>query len=279
MRRAAIRLREVPDELLDQFIERLQHFTATLVAFAPNADAVPLVPAGSGTFVEVDGVHAILTAQHVWEEAKRGEQVLMTISTKPNAFAIPVRDFEPLEIRDRRDEHWGPDLALLQLPPVHVSTIKATKSFLNLAKQRMTVDARAAAARSCLWAVVGMVGETTAVDPILETKTANLHIDLRAFVGAPEEQHQRGEWDYVDIGADLNSPKVPSSFGGISGGGLWQLPIQIDRDKKIIWDQRTYFAGVAFSQSYPANDRRIVRCHGPKSIFETAWAKWGLPTK
>ena len=40
-----------------------------------------------------------------------------------------------------------------------------------------------------------------------------------------QQVHQRGDLDYLDVGVNTSLPGIPSSFGGVSGAGLWQVPI------------------------------------------------------
>jgi len=40
-----------------------------------------------------------------------------------------------------------------------------------------------------------------------------------------QQVHQRGDLDYLDVGVNTSLPGIRSSFGGVSGAGLWQVPI------------------------------------------------------
>ena len=70
---------------------------------------------------------------------------------------------------------------------------------------------------------------------------------------------------------------VPSSFGGVSGGGLWEVGLSMEKSRAISWDGRRRFRGVVFWQSAISDGRRVIRCHGPQSIFEKVWELRALP--
>jgi len=232
---------------------------------------------GSGTLVEIQGTHHILTAAHVWHETRDGDQVGLVLTASPSTFVIPRGAISVKQLRDRENPEWGPDLALLQLARPVVSTIAAHKSFLNLSRQRATLGAHPSATEKGLWAVTGMVGQFSQVERFLETKTIEATAQARAFFSMVQQTHQRGEYDYLDLGAKLELPGVPSSFGGMSGGGLWEVGLAMAKSGTISWNGRRHFRGVAFWQSEPSDGRCVIRCHGPRSIFERAWESWELP--
>jgi len=59
---------------------------------------------------------------------------------------------------------------------------------------------------------------------------------------------------------------MPKDFGGFSGGGLWRVLVYCSpKTGKVDWASRLW--GVVFWQFPIANDHRIIRAHGPKSIL------------
>lgn len=187
---------------------------------------------GSGTLVEIQGTHHILTAAHVWHETRDGDQIGLVLTPSPSKFVIPRGTISVKQLRDRENPERGPDLALLQLPRPDVSTIAAHKSFLNLAQEKATLAVHPSATEKGLWAVTGMVGEFSPVQRFPEVKTIEATAQARAFFSTVQQTHQRGGYDYLDFGAKLELPGVPSSFGGMSGGGaLGGWPV----DGKV-WD-------------------------------------------
>lgn len=99
----------------------------------------------------------------------------------------------------------------------------------------------------------------------------------RAFFSGIRSAYERNGYDYLEPSAKLALSAVPSSFGGVSGGGLWEVRLSKTPAGKLSWDGRRYFRGVAFWESeIEGAGRRVIRCHGAKSIFEKAWKVWGL---
>ena len=272
-----IKFKDIPHEILDQVMQHVQHYLVTMVAFSPDHRDRPMQLAGSGTLVRIEDAFGILTAAHVWDIARRADRVFIPFGTRPGGFSIATADFNLLEIWSHDDEHWGPDLALLRIPEAVVGDIAATKSFLNLPRQKERLGAHPPMIDKGFWAVVGMVGDLSKVEANVEEKIATARIEGRAYFGGIDQHQVRGDWDYLDVGADMELPDTPGSFGGLSGGALWQVDLAGDAEKKPKWTGRAHFRGVIFWQSPEVDRRRAIRCHGPRSIFDTMWARWGLP--
>ena len=154
---------------------------------------------------------------------------------------------------------------MLELPAISVGRINAHKVFLDLVQQRQAFLTDPWELDRGIWAVTGMSGEES-------------EIEGRAFFSGVRDKFKRGEWDDIDSSADLALAGVPQTFGGISGGGLWQVPLaRSKKTNQLTWPGRKRFQGVAYWQTFPEDNHRLIRCHGPEGIFETAWKAWGLP--
>ena len=233
---------------------------------------------GSGTLVEIDNTYHVLTAAHVWHEARGVDQIGLALTTYPSAFAIPCDAIRVKSVWSHENPEWGPDLALLELPRPLVSRIGAHKSFLNLRQQRSTLATHPPALGRC-WAVTGMVGQFSEVQSRPQDGIIEANIQARAFFSLIQQTHLREGYDYFDAGAKANLMGVPSSFGGLSGGGLWEIGLSMTKSGAISWDGQRHFRGVAFWQSRLSDGRRMIRCHGPQSVFERAWDSWALTPK
>jgi hypothetical protein len=127
-----------------------------------------------------------------------------------------------------------------------------------------------------LWAVMGVVGQSSQVTPRAETGLVVANIRGEAFFGVTCTADAHGGYDYLTTYAKTTLPGVPSSFGGVSGGGLWQIDLTMKKGTEAIsWE--LHFRGVAFWEEPKPPDQIAIRCHGPRSIFEKAWAEWNLP--
>ena len=66
--------------------------------------------------------------------------------------------------------------------------------------------------------------------------------------------------------------EVGDSFGGVSGGGVWRVPVYRKKGdpKGAEYYQNRTLAGVAFyEENHLPDGRFFVRTHGPKSLYRT----------
>jgi hypothetical protein len=166
---------------------------------------------------------------------------------------------------------------LLELPSISVGRIKAHKTFLDLVQQRQAFLTDPWELNLGIWAVMGMSGDESDVDTETEERSVMAKVQGRAFFSGVRTTFKRNNWDYVEVSADLGLVEVPRSFGGISGGGLWQTPLALSKTDQLSWAGRKRLHGVAYWQTWPEDNHRLIRCHGPESIFQAAWRAWGLP--
>lgn len=256
----------------------LKNYLVAIYALLPEKSQLRPRPIGSGTFVEAGGAHYVLTAAHVWRETREAEKIGLALTDHQSSFAILRDAIAAQELWGEKISEWGPDLALLRLAPAYVATIKAHKSFLNLVQQKEAFASCQPVIEKGLWAITGMEGKSTEVQSYPEARIVECHIRGEAFFSSVEKAQEHQGYDYFDLRADVKLIDVPSSFVGVSGGGLWQVDLLKKKDGEIVWDEKRYFRGVAFWESEETNGCRMIRCHGPKSIFEKAWKEWGLPS-
>lgn len=236
--------------------------SVALLALLQNRGSHQLELAGSGTLVVLKGVYYILTAAHVWEEVLKSALRLGVTMTDniDHKLWIDINFVIPTLCKQDGPTwtEWGPDLALLRIPPEYVGGIEAFHVFEDVATPGKPLNA------ACLesWMLTGAPKE-------LGTFSA-LHADLqiRSTFVSPR-YHRCGEHDYFDVLMDTTASDTPESFGGVSGGGLWRIMAYISPTTgKIDWSQR--LKGVAFYE-FPLKDgARVLRCHGPSSLSAVA---------
>ncbi len=282
-----IPFKEVPDSVLFEAGAGLLNFIVPLYVLSQKPDRAdrPLLFIGSGTLVDVDGSLNILTAGHVWHEAKDSAKLGLGLTTRhPSAFWVTRDNLMTVQVLWHGEtsgprSEWGPDLALVRLHrPEDAERIKAHKSAVNLLRHRSEfLSEPLPSNRTC--AITGMVGEWTYTEVDHTQRTISGTPRLQAFFGPSiPGRHERDGYDYVDVAVNSNLPDVPQSFGGVSGGGLWEIGLSKTRSRIISWDGARRFRGVAFWQQPPTPDgRSMIRCHGPHSIFANAWQSWKLP--
>ena len=266
-----ILLKDIPQRVLDEVMMSLKNYLVAVYVMLQEKPQPRLRAIGSGTLVEIEGGHYVLTAAHVWYETREADQIGLVLTDHQTSFAIPRDSISVKQLWNGEMAEWGPDIALLKLPKPSISTIEAHKSFLNLRRQKDDLASFPPATENGLWAITGMVGESTEIRRYPEKGIIEGHLQGNAFFSSIHKVCERTDYDYFDLEADLGLVDVPSTFGGVSGGGLWDVRLVMSKSKEVVWDQKRHFRGLAFWQTESSDSRRMIRCHGPKSIYDKAW--------
>jgi hypothetical protein len=264
-------LKEIPDALIDAIKDELLTYFVSLTACSDESEK-KLIPLGSGTLVKVVDAKFILTAAHVWKASEWASSVLISLKKTETSFVIQ-RKYLSAKLFFVPGES-GPDIALLELSPSDAATIGASKSFLDLKIQRDDLENHPLKEENGFFAVVGIIGEKTEIVPREDgAVVANLRGD--AFFGVLENYTETEGSDYFDLTANSSLPGIPKSFGGVSGGSVWQLDLRV-QNGSISWDRKRLFRGVAFYEFYEEKGRQLLRCNGPRTLYELAWQEWKL---
>jgi hypothetical protein len=232
---------------------------------------------GSGSLVRIDDVCGILTARHVITHLAKQKFVGLILPNvgvgKLHNVSFKIDDCRRIEIgNDDTDEQSGPDLALLVPPPNIVSELQGRQSFYSLTKGRERALKGPPPVDHGIWVLSGFAGEWTE-----EKAPARGFYRTKGFrgqhgVGIVKDEREKGDFDYQTFEALYDSHyEGPDSYGGYSGGGLWQVLAKPVGTEVIVSD--VILSGVAFYQSpkLTKNGRitREIHCHGRRSIFES----------
>jgi Trypsin len=248
-----------PGDLRQRIVRDLGGSTVALFGVVDSNGGDLLKLAGTGSLVVVSDSHGILTAAHVWDDAlKSAAKVGITLTDNINhKCLIDVQAIVPTIIRPGSSgwNEWGPDMAFLRIPSEFVGGIKAFQVFENLAKPPKTLNVESLER----WVAMGTPKELgTFTKTHAEVQISGDFVDPRF--------HFRGEHDYYDFQVDTTRAGMPKSFGGFSGGGLWRVLVHRSPvTGKLDWAQR--LKGVMFWQSPVVKGKRLVRCHGPRSLL------------
>jgi len=244
-------------ELRQSIVRSLCSSTVALFALFPGKGGARLELAGSGTLVFTGKSHCILTAAHVWEKvlknsAKIGIELTDNISHRCLFATVTMA---PTVLKpDSGWSEWGPDLALLRIPPHRVGGIKAFKVFEDVKTPTKAPDFKTIGG----WVAIGApaeLGSFTSTHAVVQVSGR--------FVDP--EYHKRSPYDYYDFKLDTTAPQMPSTFGGMSGGGLWKVLVYCSpKTGQIDWVQR--LKGVIYYEFPPQNGFRVIRCNGPQSV-------------
>ena len=164
----------------------------------------------------------------------------------------------------------GPDLAFIRIPWEKALQIKPYKSFYDLTATREEMLSKPPRRDASVWFVCGIPDEFTTDDPGEAGfyRTKSFHGLCGA--GGANRVYRRCRYDYVDSVVQYADDKdLPSTFGGISGGGLWQVTYSGAPPKVL--PQRYLLAGIPFAQTPIKAGLRSIRCHGWRSIYDKSY--------
>ena len=268
--------------ILEKISAEIAAFTvgfANLTTYGGIEDAEPV---GSGSLVTVGSVHGILTAAHVLKYLPdQGEVGLIRFSMAqsfPQKATIDMGQAEKLTIAAEDEGPEGPDLGFLRLSPKDVGPLQARNVFFNLGKRREAVLADDQPDPPYFDGISGLIADwTTDLPP--EHGWARVK-GFRAVygVGLIVGEHESNGFDLFDFEVTYGPGSVsPVSYEGMSGGALWRVYYTKDDDGQLsVLDKKVF--GVAFHQSDLSDQKRIITCHGPRSVYgsliEAIREKW-----
>ena len=234
--------------------------------FKKDGKAEIAEPAGTGTFVKLDRVYGILTAGHVLKE----------IDPKSTVGLVRFPSVQP-PIQNRRLDlghteriiDWNgkdcdaPDIAFLKIPELDGRALEAAGAvFYNLALSREFKPSKPEHRMSVCHAVVGVVGEWT--EKVSAEFMRGLKVIIGGLFGAASNLREFKEGGTALVEATIShGPKVPKSHGGVSGGALWELHVELDTQLKPVMPVKKRLRGVAFRQS---GDHKKVTSNDTASV-------------
>ncbi|OGC91579.1 MAG: hypothetical protein A2W25_10710 [candidate division Zixibacteria bacterium RBG_16_53_22] len=266
---------QVPDEIKLNVVWEVGYYSVQLLAVRNEAtknEEISLF--GSGTFVELQGKPFILTAAHVidCEEFTRSDAIGLNCHRDTNAFRVSTKSLVTVFDADRENETHGPDIGLISLVGLRmeqIEWIKARKNFWNIDKYSQIIPIEKYG-NSGLWGVTGGPVERSLARPKVRLYKEVLSQHMGPWLTGEIEEFPSEAYDYIDIiyrgKPDSDWPKF---FGGLSGGGLWQVPLSKDPNTGIIkMLHAPLLSGVPFYQDFREPDVTRIKCHGRNSIYK-----------
>ena len=257
--------------LLEIASEDLSDYTIGFVKFQLEANPVDAVLAGSGTLVSAHGVPSILTAEHVISNLPNKGQVGLVALTRfgpqLHRSTIYMEHVRRISIARGSEDSKGPDLGLLVLSPIDARDLGSRKLFYNLSMRRDRMLTGPPPADKGAWVLCGMADEWT--EDVPPPKGYERVKMFRGLCGAGELCGERieGAFDYLSFEVKYDEDyEGPRRYKGFSGGGLWQLLLENCNGSMKVNEK--ILSGVAFHESPLVEDRRIIECHGRRSVYE-----------
>ena len=217
----------------------------------------------------------LLTAWHVLHAThppvpigKDTDHILGVIISEKDILRLPCRYLIEQPIAEPQSEQHGPDLTFIEIPTMpQLATLKDRKSFWNL--DGVVLQGQVAPRKeSHILCTLGTPAEN-------QTKSFDgFKTDMALEIGGyftglrPCEVYDFGEFDYIDTLIEYAAERrMPASFGGVSGGGLWSFTVAFKTGFKDPKVKDVLFCGVAFYQTDRIENQRYIRHHYLKSIY------------
>jgi hypothetical protein len=262
-----IEFSDIPQDLYDSIAMDLFKYTVGLIAVKDTKGGEDVKLIGSGTFIKCGDSSGILTAQHVSNELRNADLGLV-VSEVEHKPVIQRGHLSVIEFRGRLDSE-GPDLSFINIPSNLLWSIKAKKSIYNLESNHKYASQQTEANDIGIWFICGFPDEFTKSN---ERSTRGFD-EAKGFsgicgavAGIDREFYQEG-YDYYEISVGCGvGNKTPTNYGGVSGGGLWHVPL-LKKSQKILSWGTPFLAGVAFYQTDMFQEVRKLKCHGKQSIY------------
>jgi hypothetical protein len=265
-------LASIPLTLESDIMRIIEHYTVGFLRIKKGLRGDDLILLGSGTLVTVNGIHAILTAHHVVQQLPRSGKLGLVYSARRTHLTIAVDGLQYMKIARGTVDADGPDLGAVILPAPVVSTLKATKSFHNLDRNRTELLAQPPALNRGVWVVQGFIGKRTKEHLYFERRVKRIIFHELCSSGIVIPYTKRF-YDYFKFPIKYAKGRsIPRDYGGTSGGGLWQVPLEKRRSSGQITPASVpILSGVAFYQEPTKSRRTALRCHGRRGVYEVAY--------
>ncbi|MCK4819209.1 hypothetical protein KA005_25780 [bacterium] len=268
MSTSTFKLSELPFKMYEEMTKDLLCYLVGLLSVknTKNGEEVKLI--GSGTFITIDGVSGILTAQHVTDALSVADLGLIIAEQEHR----PILNSDLYQVIKLRNDNKNslPDLAFIHLPESTLGTIKAKKSFYNIGTKVESSLQNPLEKDFGVWFICGFPDElkSEGEKSVRGYDSATGFYGLCGATGGVSDEYIENEFDYIEVPVECGTAdKIPSNYGGVSGGSLWQAPLYINENEKRFWGDPV-LSGVAFYQSIMENNRRTIKCHARQSIYK-----------
>jgi len=277
MKTKTLNLKDVPRSVDYDISKALVDYSVAVCRVRDN-NTNTFTPLGSGTFVVRDGMHGILTAHHCLHACNpevrigaHGQDTLLLMVTRGRCVILNPKDAREHPLAVPKSPEFGPDLTFIEISSgPKLDLLKAIVSFWNLDEKRRSSAVDLSSGGVCI--VNAGFPEVDYETSIVESAIHH-HVKHMVFIGVLEDGDlsEHGNWDYIKSSCKYRfSEKLPETFKGVSGGGIWAVRLQVTKDDR--WSVRAYsLVGVTFYETEVSNNRRDLRGHFIKTIYETAW--------
>lgn len=239
-------------------------FTAGFVSLKSEMPA----PLGSGTLVKTATTQGILTCGHVLAEIKKDDVFgvcLFPVRSKQlqgPKLLVEVTAKHAISLYEKQGD--APDLAFIPIPTVLFSSLLSTANVFDLDQGAKRYKAPPPSTYG-IDVVAGVVGEMTTPASEVGSKRV-LSVNGLMNVGKVENLAPENGYDMLLFTPQQEENSAsPTTFGGTSGGGLWEVFVNKKEDGGLDFVQKR-LAGVAFYEHF--DEGMKIKCHGPDSLYK-----------
>ena len=230
-----MKLSDVPEYFIRDIAGVIHSYSTPLIKVTPkngrNENAILI---GSGTFVTIQGVHGILTAYHVAHQLEIGCLLGLILIPKEHRNTTEFQHLEIVDIAKGANDADGPDLSFIVLPSTKVSEIKPYKHFIDFVVDREILLYKPPEIHDGIWFLCGALGEKTKEEKSTRGLSQVLSVEGTCSALGVDRFYTQDGFDYVE--ADIEYGKgldIRSTFGGMSGGGLWQVTFKKNSNETL----------------------------------------------
>ena len=263
---------QLPHSLLEAVALNLAQYSIGFLRIEDTPRGQDAILLGSGTLVTTGSTRAILTAHHVLEVLPKRGRVGLILSPTLHQHTVETQALQYREIARGTIDAEGPDLGAVMLTPSIAASIAAKKVFYNLDARREQLLRAPPDPHDGAWFVHGFVGERTVEEPGRDGFSLIKAFYSFSGAGGPDVLPvQKGDHDYFGFPVSYDARSVaPNSFGGMSGGGLWQVTLRREPQGDIR-PIKSLLSGVVFYQEAITDNQCSIKCHGRSSIYKVAY--------
>ena len=157
----------------------------------------------------------------------------------------------------------APDIGFLRIPELDAKDLEAKGSvFYNLGLERSFAPSKPEHRMAQAAAVVGVVAEWTEEAPGPGPKARKATVGGLFGAVKKSREFKEGTTDLVEVEIDYaTGPRVPKSYGGVSGGALWDLHVELDGQGTIVKVERNCAASHFVNPPITALSTAMARHH------------------
>jgi len=265
-----ILIKDLPPDLTSAVFENIAFYTIAFLRIDEGSGGGVPSLLGSGVLVSIGSARAILTADHVVRALPTSGRITLFLGRTTQPHSVDVAALVPITVGRGKNESEGPDLAVVILAPHIGGAIAAKKTFYNLDLRRDRMINDPPELRDGVWFAQGFLEERTTVLPDPVEAGLTKYFYNFTGIGGPDSIEHAGVYDYVDYPVSFEArPHSPVSWGGMSGGGLWQVPLKREGDKLV--HLPPLLSGVMFYQHPTTPTTCGIKAHARRSIYVEAY--------